>query len=127
MIHTDFPFLEEIEVRFDYPGLHGGGVEIENVLGLPEEPPIRVKATPFGLVLVVIGLLVLGAVLSGCVTSAEYKAFVTASRGFYDSVGPTFSAAVLADPDLAEQSKKNRLSELTAYEKALKAAEERVR
>lgn len=63
----------------------------------------------------------------GCVTRSEHRAFVEASRGFFDSVAPVFSAATLADDGLAEQSKKNRLAEVKAYERALEAAEARAR
>lgn len=63
----------------------------------------------------------------GCVTNAEHKAFIEASRSFYGSVAPTFEKAVNEDDGLSDQSKKNRLGELSAYEKALEAAEARIR
>lgn len=64
---------------------------------------------------------------TGCVSVSEYRAFVQASRGFYDSVAPVFTAATAKDDGLSEQSKKNRLGEVSAYERALVAAEERVK
>jgi hypothetical protein len=70
-------------------------------------------------------VLLFGAV--GCVSTSEYRAFVLASRGFFDSVAPVFSDATVHDPGLADQSKRNRLGEVAAYERALVAAEERVR
>jgi hypothetical protein len=73
-------------------------------------------------------ILFAGVLASGCVvTKDEYGDFVKASRGFFDSVGPVFSATTASDPGLSDQSKKNRLKELAAYEGALKAAEERVK
>jgi hypothetical protein len=66
-------------------------------------------------------------VAQGCVSVSEHRAFVVASRGFFDSVAPVFSEATLHDEGLTQQSKRNRLGELSAYERALVAAEERVR
>jgi hypothetical protein len=71
--------------------------------------------------------LALLAAASGCVSAAEYRAFVAASRGFFDSVAPVFSDATLHDPGLSDTSKRNRLGEVTAYERALVSAEERVK
>ncbi len=73
----------------------------------------------------VVAAAVLATVFSGCISTSEYQAFVTASRGFFDSVAPVFSDATLHDAGLSDQSKKNRLSEVEAYERALVAAEER--
>jgi len=64
---------------------------------------------------------------SGCVSQSEYRAFVVASRGFYDSVAPVVSEETLSDPGLSDVSKRNRLKELKAYEAALAAAEARVK
>lgn len=65
--------------------------------------------------------------LSGCVSKSEYRTFVGASRGFYDAVAPVVSDAALRDPNLSEQSRKNRLATLAAHERAIRAAEERTR
>jgi hypothetical protein len=70
-------------------------------------------------------LLILCLAAGGCVSNSEYRAFVVASRGFYDSVAPVVSEATLADPGLSDVSKQNRLKELKAYEAALVAAEVR--
>jgi hypothetical protein len=71
--------------------------------------------------------IVLSAAFAGCVSQSEYSAFVTASRGFFDSVAPVFSDATVHDAGLSDQSKRNRLGEVSAYERALVAAEERVK
>jgi len=63
----------------------------------------------------------------GCVSQSEYRSFVAASRGFFDSVAPVFSEATTGDASLSEQSKRNRMSELRAFEQALVAAEARVK
>jgi len=65
--------------------------------------------------------------LSGCVTMSEHAAFVKASRGFYDAVAPVFSDYTARDPGLSDRSRSNRLGELQGYERALVAAEERVK
>jgi hypothetical protein len=72
-------------------------------------------------------VLLAAAAFSGCVSTPEYRAFVAASRGFFDSVAPVFSEATLHDAGLNDQSKKNRRAEVEAYERALVAAEERAR
>jgi len=64
---------------------------------------------------------------SGCVSEGEHRAFVAASRGFFNSVAPVFSDATTRDDSLSEQSKRNRLREVEAYERALLAAEARVK
>src|SRR5207237_1142581 len=53
-------------------------------------------------------LFMLGALVasSGCVSASEYRAFVAASRGFYDSVVSVFSEATLRDDGLADLSKR---------------------
>ncbi len=73
-------------------------------------------------------LIVLLALASGCcVTRDEHRAFVGASRAFFDAVTPVFSRTTLGDPDLSVQSKKNRLGMVEDYHRALRAAEERAR
>lgn len=71
--------------------------------------------------------LILLVLLGGCVTRGEHAAFVEASRGFYDAVGPVFSQATTGDAGLSERSKRLRLELLHDYRLALEAAEERVR
>ena len=66
-------------------------------------------------------------VLAGCVSQSEYRAFVAASRGFYDSVAPVFSDATLHDAGLSDVSKQNRLKEVVAFERTLVAAEARAK
>jgi hypothetical protein len=87
-------------------------------------PPRRSPTTALGTALLVLA----GVLVQGCVVSkGEYGDFVKASRGFYDAVGPAFSEATVHDVGLSDQSKKNRLSELEAYKRALEAAEDRVK
>jgi hypothetical protein len=75
----------------------------------------------------VAAVVVVATVFSGCVSVSEYRAFVTASRGFFDSVAPVFSDATVRDAGLSDRSKQNRLGEVEAYERALVAAEGRVK
>ena len=76
----------------------------------------------------IVGVLVLAScALSGCVSRGEYRAFVAASRGFYDAVAPVFSEYTLHDVGLSDRSRANRLGELIGYERALDAAEDRVK
>jgi len=76
------------------------------------------------MLLIALPLLLVG---QGCVSESEYRSFVAASRGFFDSVAPVFSEATLQDATLADQSKRNRLGEIKDYERALMAAEARVK
>lgn len=71
------------------------------------------------LVLVVLSL------LGGCISKGEYIAFVKASRAFYDGAAPIVTRSVNADPELSDQSKKNRTSFVDDFRLSLEAAEKR--
>lgn len=66
--------------------------------------------------------------MSGCcVGRDEHRAFVEASRGFYDAVAAPASESIGRDRGLDEQSRKNRQGEIETYRLALEAAEQRAR
>jgi hypothetical protein len=65
--------------------------------------------------------------LSGCISKAEHKSFVEASRAYFDTVAPVYSHAIETDAALSEQSKRNRLGIQKDYATALQLAEERVK
>lgn len=61
----------------------------------------------------------------GVVSKAEYETFVKASRDFYDRAAPIVTTTVASDPNLNDQSKKNRVGFVDDYRLALESAEAR--
>jgi hypothetical protein len=63
---------------------------------------------------------------AGCISTAEYKAFVASSRAYYTDVSPRNTASIASDNNLSAQSKKNRTQEDHDYGAAISAVEERL-